>query len=125
VYAKEAVYDDPWSFCDTRFKIAGQWYGLSPPPFLPPPPPPPSPPPPPPAPPRENSGDQLTKLNPPRHTQDHGLLAHARHRDRALRHRHPVVQDEAGIQAAAVAGGERSQQPGDADAGWGGEGGVS
>jgi hypothetical protein len=30
VYAKEAVYDDPWSFCDTRFKIAGQWYGLSP-----------------------------------------------------------------------------------------------
>lgn len=27
VYAKEAVYDDPWSFCDTRYKIAGQWYG--------------------------------------------------------------------------------------------------
>lgn len=29
VYAKEAVYDDPWSFCDTRYKIAGQWYGVS------------------------------------------------------------------------------------------------
>ena len=27
VYAAEAVYDDPWSFCDTRYKIAGQWYG--------------------------------------------------------------------------------------------------
>jgi hypothetical protein len=27
VYAKEAVYDDPWSYCDTRYKIAGQWYG--------------------------------------------------------------------------------------------------
>jgi len=25
VYAKEAVYDDPWSFGDTRYKIAGQW----------------------------------------------------------------------------------------------------
>lgn len=28
VYAAEAVYDDPWSFCDTRYKIAGQWYGM-------------------------------------------------------------------------------------------------
>lgn len=28
VYAKEAVYDDPWSYCDTRYKIAGQWYGV-------------------------------------------------------------------------------------------------
>lgn len=27
VYAKEAIYDDPWSYCDTRYKIAGQWYG--------------------------------------------------------------------------------------------------
>ena len=27
VYAERAVYDDPWSFCDTRYKIAGQWYG--------------------------------------------------------------------------------------------------
>ena len=27
VYAEEAIYDDPWSFCDTRYKIAGQWYG--------------------------------------------------------------------------------------------------
>jgi hypothetical protein len=27
VYAEEAVYDDPWSYCDTRYKIAGQWYG--------------------------------------------------------------------------------------------------
>ncbi|KAL8667861.1 MAG: hypothetical protein Q9202_000326 [Teloschistes flavicans] len=29
VYAEKAVYDDPWSFCDTRYKIAGQWYGMS------------------------------------------------------------------------------------------------
>ncbi|KAF1364638.1 hypothetical protein EJ07DRAFT_98170 [Lizonia empirigonia] len=28
VYAEEAIYDDPWSFCDTRYKIAGQWYGI-------------------------------------------------------------------------------------------------
>ena len=28
VYAQEAVYDDPWSYCDTRYKIAGQWYGM-------------------------------------------------------------------------------------------------
>ncbi|KAI9798292.1 MAG: hypothetical protein M1833_004864 [Piccolia ochrophora] len=28
VYAEQAVYDDPWSYCDTRFKIAGQWYGI-------------------------------------------------------------------------------------------------
>ncbi|KAI9707803.1 MAG: hypothetical protein M1836_000765 [Candelina mexicana] len=28
VYAAESVYDDPWSFCDTRYKIAGQWYGI-------------------------------------------------------------------------------------------------
>ncbi|CAF9915596.1 MAG: hypothetical protein HETSPECPRED_002533 [Heterodermia speciosa] len=28
VYAERAVYDDPWSFCDTRYKIAGQWYGI-------------------------------------------------------------------------------------------------
>lgn len=28
VYAKEAIYDDPWSYCDTRYKIAGQWYGM-------------------------------------------------------------------------------------------------
>lgn len=27
VYAEKSVYDDPWSFCDTRYKIAGQWYG--------------------------------------------------------------------------------------------------
>ena len=27
VYAAEAVYDDPFTFCDTRYKIAGQWYG--------------------------------------------------------------------------------------------------
>jgi hypothetical protein len=27
VYATEAIYDDPWSYCDTRYKIAGQWYG--------------------------------------------------------------------------------------------------
>jgi hypothetical protein len=27
VYAEEAIYDDPWSYCDTRHKIAGQWYG--------------------------------------------------------------------------------------------------
>ena len=29
VYAEQAIYDDPWSFCDTRYKIAGQWYGMS------------------------------------------------------------------------------------------------
>lgn len=23
VYAHESVYDDPWSYCDTRYKIAG------------------------------------------------------------------------------------------------------
>ncbi|KAL9100490.1 MAG: hypothetical protein Q9163_004145 [Psora crenata] len=28
VYAEEAVYDDPFSYCDTRYKIAGQWYGI-------------------------------------------------------------------------------------------------
>ena len=27
VYAAEAIYDDPLSYCDTRYKIAGQWYG--------------------------------------------------------------------------------------------------
>ena len=25
VYAKKAVYDDVWSYCDTRYKVAGQW----------------------------------------------------------------------------------------------------
>ncbi|EMC94273.1 hypothetical protein BAUCODRAFT_113127 [Baudoinia panamericana UAMH 10762] len=28
VYAEKSVYDDPWSFCDTRYKIAGQWWGI-------------------------------------------------------------------------------------------------
>ncbi|KAI1613017.1 hypothetical protein EDD37DRAFT_648537 [Exophiala viscosa] len=28
VYAAKAIYDDPLSYCDTRYKIAGQWYGL-------------------------------------------------------------------------------------------------
>ncbi|CAD6441213.1 e1ae4ed2-ce9c-4bca-83ca-dd4e87bf9a21 [Sclerotinia trifoliorum] len=28
VYAGKAIYDDPWSYCDDRFKIAGQWYGI-------------------------------------------------------------------------------------------------
>ncbi|KAK4611785.1 hypothetical protein CLAFUW4_13466 [Fulvia fulva] len=28
VYAKKAVYDDIASYCDTRYKIAGQWYGI-------------------------------------------------------------------------------------------------
>ena len=27
-YASTAIYDDPWSYCDTRYKIAGQWYGI-------------------------------------------------------------------------------------------------
>jgi len=27
VYTEKATYDDPWSYCDTRYKIAGQWYG--------------------------------------------------------------------------------------------------
>ena len=29
VYAEKAIYDDPWSYCDTRYKIAGQWYGMN------------------------------------------------------------------------------------------------
>lgn len=29
VYAEKSVYDDTWSYCDTRYKIAGQWYGIS------------------------------------------------------------------------------------------------
>ncbi len=29
VYAEKAIYDDPWSYCDTRYKMAGQWYGES------------------------------------------------------------------------------------------------
>lgn len=28
VYAKKAVYDDIASYCDTRFKVAGQWWGI-------------------------------------------------------------------------------------------------
>jgi hypothetical protein len=28
VYAPTAIYDDPWSYCDDRYKIAGQWYGI-------------------------------------------------------------------------------------------------
>lgn len=28
VYDASAIYDDPWSYCDTRYKIAGQWYGI-------------------------------------------------------------------------------------------------
>nr|OQO30804.1 hypothetical protein B0A51_01465 [Rachicladosporium sp. CCFEE 5018] len=28
VYAHKAVYDDIASYCDTRFKIAGQWWGI-------------------------------------------------------------------------------------------------
>ncbi|KAK5127921.1 hypothetical protein LTR85_005038 [Meristemomyces frigidus] len=28
VYAAKAIYDDVWSYCDTRYKIAGQWYGI-------------------------------------------------------------------------------------------------
>ncbi|KAI5841473.1 hypothetical protein DFP73DRAFT_499160 [Morchella snyderi] len=27
-YHENSIYDDPFSFCDTRYKIAGQWYGL-------------------------------------------------------------------------------------------------
>jgi hypothetical protein len=27
-YAEKVIYDDPWSYCDTRYKIAGQWYGM-------------------------------------------------------------------------------------------------
>ena len=35
VYAEKAIYDDPWSYCDTRYKVAGQWYGrLTPPPLF-------------------------------------------------------------------------------------------
>lgn len=28
VYAKKTVYDDIASYCDTRYKIAGQWWGI-------------------------------------------------------------------------------------------------
>ncbi|KAI1336983.1 hypothetical protein F5Y15DRAFT_391925 [Xylariaceae sp. FL0016] len=28
VYTEQAIYDDPFSYCDTRYKIAGQWYGI-------------------------------------------------------------------------------------------------
>jgi len=28
VYAKKAIYDDIASYCDTRYKIAGQWWGI-------------------------------------------------------------------------------------------------
>jgi len=28
VYAEKSVYDDPLSYCDDRYKIAGQWYGI-------------------------------------------------------------------------------------------------
>ncbi|KAE8155162.1 hypothetical protein BDV25DRAFT_135210 [Aspergillus avenaceus] len=28
VYAEQAIYDDPFSYCDTRYKIAGQWFGI-------------------------------------------------------------------------------------------------
>ena len=28
VYSPKAIYDDPVSYCDTRYKIAGQWHGL-------------------------------------------------------------------------------------------------
>ena len=28
VYAKKSIYDDIASYCDTRYKIAGQWWGV-------------------------------------------------------------------------------------------------
>jgi len=28
VYSSASIYDDPWSYCDTRHKIAGQWWGI-------------------------------------------------------------------------------------------------
>lgn len=28
IYSEDAVYDDPLSYCDNRYKIAGQWYGI-------------------------------------------------------------------------------------------------
>ncbi|KAJ4388588.1 hypothetical protein N0V93_006046 [Gnomoniopsis smithogilvyi] len=28
VYDTKSIYDDPFSYCDTRYKIAGQWWGL-------------------------------------------------------------------------------------------------
>ncbi len=30
VYAERAIYNDPWNYCDTIYKIAGQWYGIPP-----------------------------------------------------------------------------------------------
>ena len=26
VYAEKAIYDDPWSYCDTKYKITGQLF---------------------------------------------------------------------------------------------------
>ncbi|KAH6684771.1 hypothetical protein B0J14DRAFT_612638 [Halenospora varia] len=28
VYTEDAIYDDPWSYCEDWYKIAGQWYGI-------------------------------------------------------------------------------------------------
>ncbi|TID20221.1 hypothetical protein E2P81_ATG07521 [Venturia nashicola] len=28
VYTEKAIYDDPWSYCEDRYRIAGQWYGI-------------------------------------------------------------------------------------------------
>jgi hypothetical protein len=34
VYTEKAIYDDPWSYCEDRYRIAGQWYGEFGPPVL-------------------------------------------------------------------------------------------
>ncbi|KAI4265117.1 MAG: hypothetical protein L6R38_009642, partial [Xanthoria sp. 2 TBL-2021] len=110
VYAEKAVYDDPWSFCDTRYKIAGQWYGvyslssLSLPllfllninsrpisPF---------------------SNQHLpTKpfLSTNRHPQSHGLLQNARHRNRPLERHDARLEADAGIYAETATCGEEGR----------------
>lgn len=85
VYAEKAVYDDPWSFCDTRYKIAGQWYGVF---FLPSPP------------------SILINFHPYdncRHTQSHGLVPHPRHRNRRILPHDPRLEANAGIYAKSGA----------------------
>lgn len=96
VYAQEAVYDDPWSYCDTRYKIAGQWYGmqLSPSnyPLL-----------------KPTAADDAHRRD--RHTKSHGVLKNPRHRDR-LQYRHPArIQNETRIHTTTPAFLETSQQP--------------
>ena len=122
VYAHDAIYDDPWSYCDTRYKIAGQWYGrfghpspalpisyprstytISPDGYL------------------ANVHGLMTRR---RHSQDHGVLQDPRDRDRGRLAHGDHLQAEAGVQAAPAVCQQGGEQFGDADAGWRGQGPV-